>query len=125
MLNRRVLRDRLGHAMERATRNDRMVALMLLNVNKFKEINDALGYEAGDAMRSVRDVAAGEELTHDWAMTDDDDTRMACRCRSAMCRGVVTGKDWQRPELQERYGAFMSSYLQEKIARSRTIRSLP
>ena len=50
VLNRRVLRDRLGHAMERATRNDRMVALMLLNVNKFKEVNDALGYEAGDAI---------------------------------------------------------------------------
>jgi diguanylate cyclase (GGDEF)-like protein len=48
LLNRRVLRDRLGHAMERATRHDRMVVLMLLNVNKFKEINDAFGYEAGD-----------------------------------------------------------------------------
>lgn len=50
LLNRRMLRDRLGHAMERATRNDCMVALMLLNVNKFKEVNDALGYEAGDAI---------------------------------------------------------------------------
>jgi diguanylate cyclase (GGDEF)-like protein len=36
--------------MERAVRNDRMVALMLLNVNKFKEVNDALGYEAGDSI---------------------------------------------------------------------------
>jgi diguanylate cyclase (GGDEF)-like protein len=50
VLNRRMLRDRLGHALERAVRNDRMVALMLLNVNKFKEVNDALGYEAGDAI---------------------------------------------------------------------------
>jgi uncharacterized protein len=72
---------------------------------------------------TLRDVAAGEELTHDWAMTDDDDGRMECRCGSSVCRGIVTGKDWQKPELQERYGAFMSSYLQEKIARSRTIRS--
>jgi diguanylate cyclase (GGDEF)-like protein len=48
LLNRRVLRDRLSHAMERATRHDRMVVLMLLNVNKFKEINDAFGYETGD-----------------------------------------------------------------------------
>ncbi|HZV64821.1 MAG TPA: bifunctional diguanylate cyclase/phosphodiesterase [Telluria sp.] len=50
LLTRRLLRDRLGHAMDRATRNKRMVALMLLNVNKFKEVNDALGYEAGDAI---------------------------------------------------------------------------
>ena len=50
LLNRRMLRDRLSHAMERAARNNRMVSLMLLNVNKFKEFNDALGYEAGDAI---------------------------------------------------------------------------
>ncbi|MEN3277298.1 MAG: hypothetical protein V7631_3088 [Massilia sp.] len=50
LLSRRVLRDRLGHAMARALRNERMVGLMLLNVNKFKEVNEALGYEAGDAI---------------------------------------------------------------------------
>jgi diguanylate cyclase (GGDEF)-like protein len=50
VLNRRMLRDRLGHAMERALRNNHVVALMLLNLNKFKEINDAVGYEAGDAI---------------------------------------------------------------------------
>jgi len=50
LLNRRVLRDRLGHAMARALRNERQVGLMLLNVNKFKEVNEALGFEAGDAI---------------------------------------------------------------------------
>jgi diguanylate cyclase (GGDEF)-like protein len=49
LLGRRVLRDHLSHAMARAVRNERMIALMLLNVNKFKDINEALGYEAGDA----------------------------------------------------------------------------
>ncbi|WP_332848033.1 bifunctional diguanylate cyclase/phosphodiesterase [Massilia sp. S19_KUP03_FR1] len=52
LLNRRMLRDRLNHAIERAARNQTTVALMLLNLNKFKEINDALGYEAGDAILS-------------------------------------------------------------------------
>ncbi len=50
VLNRRLLRDRLGHAMARAVRNKSQVALILLNVNKFREINEALGYEAGDAV---------------------------------------------------------------------------
>jgi diguanylate cyclase (GGDEF)-like protein len=50
LLGRRMLRDRLGHAMARAVRNERSIGLMLLNVNKFKDINEALGYEAGDAI---------------------------------------------------------------------------
>ena len=66
---------------------------------------------------TLRDVAAGEELTHDWAMTDDDQDRMECRCGSARCRRIVTGQDWRRPDLQEKYGRFMSAYLREKIAR--------
>ncbi|TXF99927.1 diguanylate cyclase [Massilia arenae] len=50
LLNRRLLRDRLRHAMDRARRNGRVVALLLLNINRFKEVNDALGYEAGDIL---------------------------------------------------------------------------
>jgi len=47
--SRRVLRDRLGQAMARALRNGRVVGLMLLNLNKLKELNDTCGVEAGDA----------------------------------------------------------------------------
>jgi diguanylate cyclase (GGDEF)-like protein len=50
LLNRRMLRDRLAHAIERAVRNKEMVGLILLNVNKFKDINQTLGYETGDAV---------------------------------------------------------------------------
>jgi uncharacterized protein len=64
---------------------------------------------------AMREIAAGEELTHDWAMTDDDDGRMECRCGAAACRGVVTGQDWRRPELREKYRGWFSVYLEEKI----------
>ena len=50
LLHRRLLRDRLRHAMERANRNRRPLALLLLNINRFKEINDAFGHELGDAL---------------------------------------------------------------------------
>jgi diguanylate cyclase (GGDEF)-like protein len=71
VFNRRMLRDRLGHAMERAVRHDRMVALMLLNVNKFKEVNDALGYDAGDAIliqtaASVRECLRESDTIARW-----------------------------------------------------------
>jgi SET domain-containing protein len=66
---------------------------------------------------AMRDVEAGEELTHDWAMTDDDDYRLECRCGAPACRRVLTGQDWRRPELQEKYRGYVSSYLEDKIAR--------
>jgi uncharacterized protein len=64
-----------------------------------------------------RDIRAGEELTHDWCVTDDDDYSVKCTCGSAKCRGTLTGKDWQRPELQKRYANYFSTYLAQKIAR--------
>ena len=66
---------------------------------------------------AMRDVAPGEELTHDWATTDDDDYEMECRCGSANCRRVITGQDWRRKDLQEKYAGYFSWYLAEKIGR--------
>src|SRR4051812_48175458 len=74
---------------------------------------------------AMRDIAAGEELTHDWAMTDDDDNVTPCECGAANCRGTITGKDWQRADLQERYAGYFSAYLVEKIKQAeRAHRSL-
>jgi SET domain-containing protein len=66
---------------------------------------------------AMRDIEAGEELTHDWAMTDDDDSTTQCRCAATNCRRTITGKDWQLRELQARYGNYFSSYLLEKMQR--------
>jgi hypothetical protein len=66
---------------------------------------------------ALRDIGAGEELTHDWAMTDDDSFEMDCRCGAPTCRRVVTGQDWRRRDLQEKYGEHVSWYLREKIKR--------
>ena len=64
---------------------------------------------------AMRDVAPGEELTIDWATTDDGDYEMPCRCGSARCRGTVTGKDWMKKELQEKYAGWFCWFLQRKI----------
>jgi hypothetical protein len=52
-----------------------------------------------------RDIAPGEELTNDYATsTGEPGFRMDCACGATLCRGVITGSDWQRPDLRERYG---------------------
>ncbi|UVW27471.1 bifunctional diguanylate cyclase/phosphodiesterase [Massilia sp. H6] len=49
-LNRSLLCERLRHAMGRAKRDRRLIALLLVKITRFKEINDELGYEAGNAL---------------------------------------------------------------------------
>lgn len=76
-----------------------------------------LGVEGQIVFVALRDIAAGEELTHDWATTDDDSYEMECRCGAPACRKVITGQDWQKPELQEKYRGSFSWYLERKIRR--------
>jgi len=64
---------------------------------------------------AMRDIAPGEELTHDWATTDDLEYEMECKCGSRNCRRVVTGKDWLKKDLQERYRGWFCWFLQRKI----------
>jgi hypothetical protein len=75
-----------------------------------------LGMRGEITFVAIRDIRADEELTHDWAMTDDDDYSVECNCGAPNCRTILTGKDWQRPELQERYAGYFSAYLARKIA---------
>ncbi len=75
--NRTLMRDRLMHAIQRARRNHTMIGLIFLDLDRFKNINDTLGHQLGDALlkqiaerliRTVRDsdtVArlGGDEFT--------------------------------------------------------------
>ena len=75
-----------------------------------------LGVQGQIAFVAMRDIEAGEELTHDWAMTDCDDCEMNCNCGAACCRKIITGQDWTRKDLQEKYRGYFSWYLERKIS---------
>ncbi|MPZ46918.1 MAG: PAS domain S-box protein [Betaproteobacteria bacterium] len=48
--NRSLFHDRLLQAMARAARHETMVALMFVDLDNFKTVNDTLGHQAGDAL---------------------------------------------------------------------------
>ncbi|OGI38414.1 MAG: hypothetical protein A2V91_01985, partial [Candidatus Muproteobacteria bacterium RBG_16_64_10] len=48
--NRLLFVDRLSQAMAQANRNERLVAVMLLDLDRFKAINDTLGHTMGDRL---------------------------------------------------------------------------
>jgi diguanylate cyclase (GGDEF)-like protein len=56
LANRRLYQDRLASAMERGRRNGTQVALLMVDLDHFKQVNDSLGHHAGDL--ALKQVAA-------------------------------------------------------------------
>jgi diguanylate cyclase (GGDEF)-like protein/PAS domain S-box-containing protein len=103
--NRSLFLDRVGHALERAARQDRLVAVLYLDIDNFKLINDNQGHDVGDQLlvtvasrlrecvRAVDTVArfGGDEFTV--LLEDPEDMsvviEVAGRISKSLCEPVV------------------------------------
>ena len=85
----------------------------MMHLNHSCEPN--VGLQGQIVFVAMRDIAADEELTVDYAMFDDEPYEMRCHCRSNRCRGLITGVDWRKPEIQKRYDGYFSWYIQRQI----------
>jgi len=65
-----------------------------------------------------RDVSKGAEFTIDYGLFEADESyksKWECKCGSSLCRKVVTGFDWQREDLQNRYKEHFSPLINKRI----------
>jgi uncharacterized protein len=78
----------------------------------------------GDEVTFVarRDMVAGEEITVDYALfTVQPEWRLdqPCHCGMEVCRHTITGDDWQRLDVQQRYYPHFSPFINARIERLR------
>ena len=91
----------------------------MMHLNHSCEPN--LGVAGQIVFVALRDIVKDEELTFDYAMTDDEPYEMRCNCGATNCRGVVTGRDWMMKEVQQQYYGYFSWFIQRRIDAQKSI----
>ncbi len=86
--NRALFHDRLAHALAKAHRSKKLVALLFLDLDRFKIINDSLGHYAGDEL--LKSVA--ERLQKN-AREDDTVARLGGDEFTVILEGITYNED--------------------------------
>jgi len=86
----------------------------MMHLNHSCEPN--LGLQGQIVFVALRDIEPNEEVTFDYAMTNDEEYEMQCKCGAETCRGIITGTDWRKPEIQHKYDGYFSWFIQQRIA---------
>ncbi|MGH8320097.1 MAG: putative bifunctional diguanylate cyclase/phosphodiesterase [Steroidobacteraceae bacterium] len=91
LANRNLFRDRVQHALTRSQRGESRAAIMFLDIDNFKNINDSLGHDAGD--RLLQAVAQRIVQT---SRSSDTVARLGGDEFGVLLEGVKTAGDVQR-----------------------------
>ena len=62
-----------------------------------------------------RDIESGEEVTVDYALFTTQSNWMLDTRGSPHCRRIITGDDWRRKDVQERYRNHFSPFINRRI----------
>ncbi len=91
-------------------------AKSMMNLNH--SCNPNLGMRGDIVFVAMRDIEQGEEITIDYAMLSNKPDRFQCICGERGCRGEVSGYDWKRKDLQEKYRGYFSAFIAGLISKT-------
>lgn len=87
-------------------------SLLARNINH--SCNPNCGLKGLFDVVAMRDIKAGEELTWDYAMSEDSNWRMKCKCGEKNCRGIVGAYSLLPEEIRDRYREYTSVWILAK-----------
>ncbi len=93
--NRRLFKDRLDQCLKHVRRNKNLMALLFLDLDQFKRINDTLGHDAGDELlctvaRRIKQCVREEDIVA--RLGGDEFTILLPNLRDARSAAHVAGK---------------------------------
>jgi hypothetical protein len=94
----------------------------MLFINHSCEPN--VGFAGNTVLVAMRDISPGEELTTDYALFDDYDGMMQCRCGTPSCRATIGGQDWQRRDMLNEAVITIECEAHEPSVAAETVRSI-
>jgi diguanylate cyclase (GGDEF)-like protein len=95
--NRRLFQDRLAIALERARRTGTKAALLVLDLDRFKQVNDTLGHHVGDLLlQNVARIFSGRIRRSDTvARTGGDEFSVILECPTTAAEALHVGRSLQ------------------------------
>jgi diguanylate cyclase (GGDEF)-like protein len=95
--NRRLFQDRLASALERARRAETQTALLVLDLDRFKQVNDTMGHHVGDLLlQEVAKLFSGRVRKSDTvARTGGDEFTVILEAPTSAADAIHVGRSLQ------------------------------